>query len=743
MSERRSKLPEDYDDDDDQRRNNKRRHDPSVQPTKEVEDENIMQDDEMMSSSQETQGQFNDNNNNNSNHNQNAGEAQKNVFVVDLEAMTYAFESFRTISMPVSSAMILAALASNWITTEEWSESMEESLSNSYNVVEVDEEAGNSAMLGSALINGLVIVAVICAITFLVVGLLKFRCMKLLYGYLIFTFVTLLFFVASEFFRVAIEAYSLDRVDKITYWLSLFNFALVGTLSIFLPHGVPMWLTQTYLVLASVLVAWQLSQFNLWTAWVLLVLLSLYDLFAVLTPCGPLKALIDLMQTDDAPEMPPGLLFEARNRPTTNVSASSRQSRRAPATTTGASMNATVAASAATTTSNDATTRTTRTTTPTSILPGSSKHPDDTPLTQSERIASVDETPDFDRNCRLKNGQNQTTLNDEGNLPRGFEDEKVELDNLQNLVGSITADSNGSHEITLQDHFRGPYNEEDSKPDIESPSASTAANQLEDEHDGRETSEQANLAGDSESPSKSALGEDEPDQSTLRRDTLYRNGRVVVIPLALARLYKLPLQDDPNPSWRLSRKKQHDQEQSSTAREFSVEQLLSMVNAVVPRQGGLIEPHPKQRPDKETRYKVTDCHGELRRIVFVGKEDGGVFEDRRHEEKCDAAASGNGVGDDDHEGAAKENDRIRLGLGDFVFYSVLVALASNYSFSSFAACFIVILNGLMVTLLVLAVLKRALPALPISILAAIVAYVLTRVFLQDWIEEVNQQGTYV
>ena len=46
-------------------------------------------------------------------------------------------------------------------------------------------------------------------------------------------------------------------------------------------------------------------------AWALLVMLALYDLCAVLTPCGPLKALVKLMSKDDAPDMP-GLLYEAR-----------------------------------------------------------------------------------------------------------------------------------------------------------------------------------------------------------------------------------------------------------------------------------------------------------------------------------------------------------------------------------------------------------------------------------------------
>ena len=38
-----------------------------------------------------------------------------------------------------------------------------------------------------------------------------------------------------------------------------------------------------------------------WTTWTLLVALALWDLFAVLTPCGPLKMLINLAQKRQDP----------------------------------------------------------------------------------------------------------------------------------------------------------------------------------------------------------------------------------------------------------------------------------------------------------------------------------------------------------------------------------------------------------------------------------------------------------
>ncbi|CAO2825746.1 unnamed protein product [Amaranthus hypochondriacus] len=80
---------------------------------------------------------------------------------------------------------------------------------------------------------------------------------------------------------------------------------------------------------------------------------------------------------------------------------------------------------------------------------------------------------------------------------------------------------------------------------------------------------------------------------------------------------------------------------------------------------------------------------------------------------------------------------IKLGLGDFVFYSVLVGRAAMYDLMTVYACYLAIISGLACTLILLAVCRRALPALPISIALGVTFYFLTRLLMEPFVVQTS------
>ncbi|KAK6942086.1 Peptidase A22A, presenilin, partial [Dillenia turbinata] len=86
-----------------------------------------------------------------------------------------------------------------------------------------------------------------------------------------------------------------------------------------------------------------------------------------------------------------------------------------------------------------------------------------------------------------------------------------------------------------------------------------------------------------------------------------------------------------------------------------------------------------------------------------------------------------------HDWEMMENRGIQLGLGDFIFYSVLVGRATMYDLTTVYACYLAIISGLGCTLILLSVCHQALPALPISLILGVVFYFLTRLLMEPFV----------
>jgi len=489
---------------------------------------------------------------------------------MSLTELLYSSSSFYAIVKPVTLTLILAALAVVYINDESSIASGQQAMTQAYTVWKTDAGESGSKVIAISLLNSLVIVSFICAITFLIVLLYKFKCMTCLIGYMMFSSATLLGVLGGSMAMVAIQVFGWT-VDKVTFYLGMANFAIVGVMAVFWAQGIPTYVSQGYLIATSVILAWQLSHFDDVTAWCLLIMLALYDLCAVLTPCGPLKALVHLMSEEDSPEMP-GLLYEAE-------------------------------------------------------LP-----------TEARR-------PGIPQRGRSDLQQNPTTVSENESAGDSFIG-----DNRSTLPGADVSVAVSSH------------------------------------------------AGD-----------------------VVAEGPLVSIPLAIALVYNLPIVDFSTPVTNPDAARVSGVPLLEEIPENPTpQQLRTIVTVRLPAMGGRIE-----RQGRGKVYLERDRFGTPKRTLWVDRQ-GKVLTESTEE--------------DDEK---KSSNSIRLGLGDFIFYSVLVSKAAQYSFTTFAACTLVILSGLGGTLVLLSVYHHALPALPISIFLGVAFYILTRAFVEPWIEAVMSTPLYV
>lgn len=446
-------------------------------------------------------------------------------------------------------------------------------------------------------------------------------------------------------FTVAINKYQL-AIDKISFYITMYNFAIVGVAAVFYQKGIPSFINQSYLVATSVIVAWQLSYFNDWMAWTLLIMLALYDLFAVLSPCGPLKALVNLMSKDDAPSMP-GLLYEARLPE--NATRPGRQRRR-----------------------ND----------------GGARNQSGT---EEQNVPSRD---NGDTNASADDDNGGAVLMLRGGGSGGGDD-------VMSNGGDVC---NGNNAVI------------DAVDALETRQKLTSIPR-------RKRSSRQNEGASSQSVNNAPSENDASMPAT--EAPRGSSPPTVIVPLAIAKVYKLPLVPSSSLATIASLDASSPIAYLQQEHPFTAADLQTNVEVGLPRNGGRIETTHNGRG--KPRYVIYNREGQLKRTLLVD-ETGLVMEVVPYNEDGKTDTSDN---------------NIKLGLGDFIFYSVLVSKAADHGFAAFVACFLSVLAGLGGTLVLLAIFHHALPALPISIFLAVIMFILTISCMEPWIEGVWSGPYYV
>ncbi|GBG31136.1 Presenilin [Hondaea fermentalgiana] len=157
-----------------------------------------------------------------------------------------------------------------------------------------------------------IIMGVIIVLTFAFVAMLHFRLEKMVHGLVLATFTGFLGGLPA-YIMVRASAWHEFPVDAVTLCIVCWNLGALGALAI-LWEGAPQRLSRLSLLLASVALTWPFCSLPELTLWFLVLFMVVWDLFAVLTPCGPFRYAMELEQERKYMaidfQMPQGMVYQ-------------------------------------------------------------------------------------------------------------------------------------------------------------------------------------------------------------------------------------------------------------------------------------------------------------------------------------------------------------------------------------------------------------------------------------------------